>query len=104
MLFLASAATFSSGSVRSPLPLRSRYSVSPSRTSQTRVFASGPKTSKQYSGALVLYRGSFAMERSIRVKSAVQALEVRMSHVRSVNNKRDTDDLLVSKPGRINHG
>src|SRR5262249_11546103 len=37
-------------SLRSALPFRSTYRTSPSSTSQTRVFASGPKTSRQYFG------------------------------------------------------
>ena len=42
----ALAAIFSLGSVKSPLPLRSMYNVSPSKTSQTRSAAFGPKTSR----------------------------------------------------------
>lgn len=63
------ATTFSPASVRSPLPLRSTYRASPSRTSHTRCFASPPNTSRPYRGGPA-YFGSLETARSIDFRSA----------------------------------
>ena len=47
--------------------------TSPSRTSQTRVLASGPNTTRQYFGVRVSYFGSFSSVRSILVGSTALA-------------------------------
>src|SRR5262245_30719501 len=61
--------------------------VLPSRITQTRLLASGPKTTRQYLG-FPLYSGSFPMVRSILLRSAAgNGRTVKM--ITESSNKRD---------------